>query len=59
MKKLILSFAGMKNIPFVIIFLLIFGCKSKKTPIDFAIKSSKPSISSVKKNLKDHEFRSS
>lgn len=57
MKKLILSFAGMKNLLLVIISLLIFGCKSKKTPIDFAIKSSKPSISSVKKNLKDHELQ--
>ena len=57
MKKLILSFAGMKNFLLVLISFLIFGCKSKKTPIDFAIKSSKPSISSVKKNLKNHELQ--
>jgi hypothetical protein len=56
-EEFILSFAGMKNIPFVIIFLLILGCKSKKTPIHFAIKSSKPSISNVKKNLKDHKIQ--
>ena len=56
MKKLILNFAGMKNFLLVLISFLIFGCKSKKTPIDFAIKSSKPSISSVKKNLKNHEL---
>ena len=57
MKKLILSFAGMKNFLFVLISFLIFGCKSKKSPIDFAIKSSKPSISSVKKNLKNHDIQ--
>ena len=57
MKKLILNFAGMKNFLLVLISFLIFGCKSKKTPIDFAIKSSKPSISSVKKNLKNHELQ--
>ena len=57
MKKLILSFAGMKNLLFFTVFFLIFGCKSKKSPLDFAIKSSKPSISSVKKNLKDHELQ--
>ena len=47
----------MKNIYFVTIFFLIIGCKSTKTPIDFAIKSPKPSISSVKKNLKDHQIQ--
>ena len=57
MKKLILSFAGMKNFLLVLVFFLSFGCKSSKTPIDFAIKSSKPSISSVKKNLKNHEIQ--
>ena len=57
MKKLILSFAGMKNFLLVLVFFLLFGCKSSKTPIDFAIKSSKPSISSVKKNLKNHEIQ--
>ena len=57
MKKLILNFAGMKNFLLVLISFLIFGCKSKKTPIDFAIKSSKPSISSIKKNLKNHDIQ--
>ena len=56
-EKLIFSFANMKNIYFVTIFFLIIGCKSTKTPIDFAIKSPKPSISSVKKNLKDHQIQ--
>ena len=57
MKKLILNFAGMKNFLLVLISFLIFGCKSKKSPIDFAIKSSKPSISSVKKNIKNHDIQ--
>ena len=56
-EKLIVSFADMKNLFFVIIFFLIIGCKSTKTPIDFAIKSPKPSISIVKKNLKDHQIQ--
>jgi len=56
-EEFILSFAGMKNLVFFTIFFLIFGCKPTKTPIDFAIKSSKPSISSVKKNLKNHEIQ--
>ena len=56
-EKLIFSFADMKNLFFVIIFFLLIGCKSTKTPIDFAIKSSKPSISIVKKNLKDHQIQ--
>ena len=47
----------MKNLYFVTIFFLIIGCKSTKTPIDFVIKSSKPSISIVKKNLKDHQIQ--
>ena len=47
----------MKNLIFFTIFFLIFGCKSIKTPIDFAIKSPKPSISIVKKNLKDHKIQ--
>ena len=46
----------MKKLSFIIIF-LIFACKSTKTPIDFAIKSSKPSISGVKKNLKNHQVQ--
>lgn len=56
-EKLIFSFANMKNLYFVTIFFLIIGCKSTKTPIDFAIKSPKPSISIVKKNLKDHQIQ--
>ena len=35
----------------------MFSCKSLKNPVDFAMKSSKPSISSVKKNLKDHKIQ--
>ena len=57
MKKLILIFAGMKNFLLVLISVLIFGCKSKKSPLDFAIKSSKPSISSVEKNIRDHKLQ--
>ena len=56
-EEFILSFAGMKNLIFFTTFFLIFSCKSTKTPIDFAIKSSKPSIFSVKKNLKNHEIQ--
>jgi len=56
-EEFILSFAGMKNPIFFTIFFLIFGCKPTKNPIDFAIRSSKPSISIVKKNLKSHEIQ--
>ena len=56
-EKLIVSFTHMKNLYFATIFFLIIGCKATKTPIDFAIKSPKPSISIVKKNLKDHQIQ--